>query len=287
MSTPNVAVLMYHHVTAQGGSLAVGARQFDSQIKGLVQSGYHSLSAAEFASFLDGGALPAKKCVLITFDDGYLDNWVYAHPVLQRYGMRAMLFVVTGLLGDGSVRAFNGQGVTLPDCPSHQQAKALMFSDQRDQVMLRWSEVQAMQQAGTFEFHSHTHTHQRWDLEARDAEWKNRQIREDLATSRHMLRTRCGAVSPHLCWPQGYFDEDYVRIAGEEGFKYLYTTDARGQNVQHGNPAHIYRFAVRNRLYPWLRQRLWLATHPRLGPWYNTWKARSDAKKQRNNTVAA
>src|SRR5690625_163441 len=181
MSTQNVAVLMYHHVAAQGGSLTVGVRQFESQIQGLVRSGYRSLGAAEFAAFLEGGPLPAERCVVLTFDDGYLDNWVYAHPVLQRHGMKGILFVITGLLGNGPLRPVHGQGAPLPDCPPHQQAKSLMFSEQRDQVMLRWSEVQAMQQAGTFEFHSHTHTHRRWDLEAADADHKNQNIREDLA----------------------------------------------------------------------------------------------------------
>jgi hypothetical protein len=37
-----------------------------------------------------------RKSIVITFDDGYLDNWVYAHPILQKYGMHAVVFVVTG-----------------------------------------------------------------------------------------------------------------------------------------------------------------------------------------------
>ena len=37
---------------------------------------------------------------MITFDDGYLDNWVYAHPILHKYGMHAVVFVVTGWMGE-------------------------------------------------------------------------------------------------------------------------------------------------------------------------------------------
>lgn len=280
MSTNNVAVLMYHHVAARGGSLTVSVEHFESQIRGLVRRGYRSIGAAEFADFLNGAPLPYEKSVLITFDDGYLDNWVYAHPVLKRHGMKAVLFVVTGLLGEGALRPHHGQAATVPECPDHQQAKMLMFSNERDRVMLRWSEVLAMQQAGTFEFHSHTHTHRRWDLEVDSVTHKNEQMRQDLLHSRQALISHLGSASSHLCWPQGYFDADYVRIAQSVGFRYLYTTDARGQNVSGGNPAHIYRFAVRNRPFPWLHQRLWLATHPRLGPWYNRWKARRDARKR-------
>lgn len=281
MSNPhNVPVLMYHHVAARGGSLTVGVDQFDSQMHGLAKNGYRSLRAEEFADFMAGRPLPAKS-VLITFDDGYLDNWVYAHPVLQKYGLTAVLFTITGLIGDGAARPFYGQGGQVPACPPHDQAKAQMFGNNRDNVMLRWDEIDAMRAAGTFEIHSHTHTHTRWDLECESANQKAERLHQDLEASRQTLQDRLGGVSSHLCWPQGYFDDDYKRVAANLGFEHLYTTDARGQNRPHGDKSHIYRFAVRNRPYSWLGQRLWLAAHPTLGPIYNTWKARSDAKKAR------
>ncbi len=271
----NVAVLMYHHVTAQGGSLAVGVRQFERQMHGLASHGWRSLRADEFAAFLAGEPVP-RKSVLITFDDGYLDNWVYAHPVLQRHRMSAVLFAITGLMGEGPARPHmaQGQGQALPACPDHQQAKEQMFGNDPDAVMLRWDEIRGMRDAGTFEIHSHTHSHTRWDLQCHDSRQKSAQLHADLALSRSTLQDRLGQASSHLCWPQGYFDADYLRVAAQLGFTHLYTTDARGQNLPHGNAGHIYRFAVRNRAWPWLAQRLWLATHPTWGPLYNAWKAR-------------
>src|SRR5690606_37404428 len=127
----NIAVLMYHHVAEQGGSLTVSAKQFESQVRGLSERGYRSLRAQEFAAFLEGAPLP-KKSVLITFDDGYLDNWVYAHPVLKRYGMSAVLFAITRFIGEGPARHYAGQGKALPPCPPHHLAKAQMFSAERD-----------------------------------------------------------------------------------------------------------------------------------------------------------
>lgn len=268
----NIPVLMYHHVTARGGSLAVGADQFESQMQGLRRHGWHALGADDFAAFMSGRPLP-RKSVLITFDDGYLDNWVYAHPILQRHGMKAMLFVITGLIGSGPARSVTGNGNTLPNCPDHHVAKKIMFGDEPDQVMLRWDEIHAMHAAGTFEFHSHTHTHNRWDKTCHDAAEKSARLRHDLEQARDALKTQLGKASTHLCWPQGYFDDDYIRIARQLGYTHMYTTDARGQNLPGGNIAHIYRFAVRNRPWAWLAQRLWLATHPRFGPWYNRWKS--------------
>lgn len=263
---------MYHHVTAEGGFLSVSAKRFESQIKGMARSGYRSIRAHEFAAFLDGRPLP-RKSILLTFDDGYLDNWVYAHPILKRYGFSAILFAITGLIGNGPVRAHAGQGRPLPPCPHHQQAKAQMFSENPDPVMLRWAEIHEMTRSGTFEIHSHTHSHRRWDLECRSSSEKTERLEEDLSASRAALTRQLGQVSSHLCWPQGYFDPDYKQTAHRLGFSHFYTTDARGQNMKHSDPAHIYRVASKNRPFVQMRQRLWLASHPTLGPAYNRWKA--------------
>lgn len=273
----NIAVLMYHHVSEEGGFLAVSEKQFENQIRGLAEKGYRALKADEFAGFLEGEPVP-RKSVLLTFDDGYLDNWVYAHPVLKRYGMSAVLFTITGLIGDGPVRPHAGQGKPLPACLPHRQAKTQIAAGDPDPVMLRWTEIHEMVKAGTFDIHSHTHTHTRWDLQCPSASEKIERLQEDLSASRHTLKQQLGDASSHLCWPQGYFDTDYKQAAQQLGFQHLYTTDSRGQNVVQGDSTHIYRFAVKNRPFIQLRQRMWLATHPFFGPAYNNWKARSDAR---------
>ena len=276
-----VPVLMYHHVSPSSGMITISPANFESQIAGLAAQGYRSLTTSEFAGFMAGKPVPPKS-VLITFDDGYLDNWVYAHPVLERHGMTATLFIITGLIGDGPARPHAGTSSALPETPSHQIAKECMFSGEPDRVMLRWSEIQAMRSAGTFEFHSHTHTHTRWDLQCSTTSEKCERMQEELRLSRASLQNHLGQVSDHFCWPQGYVDDDYLRLAREAGFRHLYTTDAYGQNIPGGRIDHIYRFAVRNRPFPWLVQRTWLAAHPWVGPVYNRWKAWNRARRKKN-----
>lgn len=268
----NVAVYTYHHVLPAGGALAVTHQCFESQIRGLAENGYRCLSAHEFAGFLAGEPAP-KKSVVLTFDDGYLDNWVYAHPVLKRYGMKAILFGITGFIGEGPARPHAGQGRVVPFTPSHYEATKAMYGGAPDSVMLRWSEIAEMLSVGTFELHSHTHTHTRWDLVCSSAQEKIERLHEDVEASRRSIISKIGAPSSHLCWPQGYFDSDYLHVAKVAGFDHLYTTDPRGQNKPGNATHHIYRVTVRNRPYAWLRQRHWLATHPTWGPAYNRWKA--------------
>ena len=87
------------------------------------------------------------------------------------------------------------------------------------------------------------------------------------------LMRRLGSVSDHLCWPQGYFDDDYVAAARQAGFRHLYTTDPFGQNAPGADPEHIYRFAVRNQGGGWLNRRIWLSRDPFWGPRFHAWKA--------------
>src|SRR3546814_3251664 len=127
-------------------------------------------------------------------------------------------------MGDGPPRNSLGQG-ELPQTPSHGECARLVGQGQTDAVALRWSEVLAMRDSGVMEFHSHTHTHTRWDQDERAHE-KNSLMAQELAQSRAALQAHLGGVSEHLCWTHGYFDDDYINVAHETGFRYLYTTRA-------------------------------------------------------------
>lgn len=263
-----VPVLMYHHVSPSADMITTTPEYFEQHVAWLARAGFTTLDAQGFARFLSGAPVPDKS-VLITFDDGYLDNWIYAHPVLQRYGMKAVLFVITGLVHDGAVRPHAGQGKSLPLTPSHRACEAAIEAGQADSVMLRWSEIQAMRAAGTFDVHSHTHTHTRWDKQPIAVAEKRARLADDLQRSRRAMEDELGDATSHLCWPQGYFDDDYIQEAQAAGFRYLYTTDPRGQNQPGTDPLHIYRIAAKNEPGTWLRRRLFLARHKILGPLYD------------------
>ncbi len=126
-----------------------------------------------------------------------------------------------------------------------------MQAGRADEVMLRWSEVERMRAAGTFEFHSHTHTHTRWDRSEADPVARTRSSAADLAQSRVALQPRLGQATPHLCWPQGYFDTDYQDVARAAGFTHLYTT--RHGTVNAATQAiDIPRIVVKDKPGKWL-----------------------------------
>ena len=70
---------------------------FEEQIAWLKRN-MRLLSESELIDVLDSGKYPSEPCALITFDDGYLDNYTIAYPVLKRYGAPAIFFIPTRLI---------------------------------------------------------------------------------------------------------------------------------------------------------------------------------------------
>lgn len=79
MSVPTLPILMYHHVSPNPGLVTLSPAAFREQMAWLARSGWHTPGAREIEAFHQGQPLP-RKSVVITFDDGYLDNWVHAQP---------------------------------------------------------------------------------------------------------------------------------------------------------------------------------------------------------------
>lgn len=258
-------VLMYHHVSPKPGLVTCSPDNFRAQMAWLAENDWRTLSTADFAAALAGGEIPAKS-VLVTFDDGYLDNWVYAHPVLQEFGLRATIFLITGWIGDGAPRPHAGQPGA-PDVPTHRQAMAAAGDGRLDAAFLRWSEVEAMRAAGTADFHSHTHSHTRWDKTVADPAARDAALAADLAASRATLAARLGEASPHLCWPQGYYDAAYQRVAAAAGFSHLYTTEP-GVVRRGADPARLPRLVAKDKPADWFARRMGIYGRPLLSALY-------------------
>jgi peptidoglycan/xylan/chitin deacetylase (PgdA/CDA1 family) len=258
-------VLMYHHISPKPGLVTCSPENFRAQMAWLAKNEWKTLSTATFAAALASGQIP-KKSVLITFDDGYLDNWIYAHPVLQEFGLHATIFLITGWIGDGEKRPHAGQP-NVPDVPNHKQAMTAAGAGKFDDTFMRWSEIEAMRVASTVEFHSHTHSHTRWDHQIADQAERDAALADDLAQSRATLSSRLGQTSPHLCWPQGYFDSHYQQVAKAAGFTHLYTTEP-GVVRRDLDPARIPRLVIKDKPASWFGQRMALYGQPLLSALY-------------------
>ena len=89
---------MYHSISRQPGRMHVSPELLDEQCRALSNAGWRGVSLAEAEDhFLRGRSLPPKSC-LITFDDGYLNNYVYAEPILRARGHCGVIFPILNFL---------------------------------------------------------------------------------------------------------------------------------------------------------------------------------------------
>ncbi|MGG3138268.1 polysaccharide deacetylase family protein [Bacillus subtilis] len=91
-------ILMYHSISS-GNSLRVPKKEFEAHMKWLHVNGYQTLTPKEAYLMLTQDKKPSEKCVLISFDDGYTDNYQDAYPVLKKYGMKATIFMIGKSIG--------------------------------------------------------------------------------------------------------------------------------------------------------------------------------------------
>jgi peptidoglycan/xylan/chitin deacetylase (PgdA/CDA1 family) len=199
-------VLLYHQVGPDHGSNSSTCEQFVSHMQYLSEHGYKTLTSREYEACATGDGPPLVKAVLITFDDGFADNFTNAFPILKRFGLHALAFVITQRVGDGPPR--RGANEAAPGAEAY----------------LRWAELEEMVASGVFEAHSHSHAHVRWHQLYPDKAERLRVLEADLTTSRRLLTERLGGTGPsHLAWPWGRSWEDTRALARRLGFEFQYT----------------------------------------------------------------
>lgn len=153
-----VAVIVYHSVSAEqdwlpwSDQIAVTPEAFDRQMRMLRTHGFDVLSNRDFMDRrLSGAALPPRP-VVIHLDDGYLDNWVAALPILRRHGLPATIMVSLDFIEPGdSLRP------TLDDVDSGRVARqALSWAG-----YLNRAEIRAIAAGGLVEIAAHGTDHGR------------------------------------------------------------------------------------------------------------------------------
>lgn len=180
-----IPVLAYHRVGYTKDNLTVTPRRLTADLKALQSEGYCSISLEQFQNFLDDRNIDMPdKPILITFDDGYLDNYENAYPILKKYGMVATFFIITDML---------------------------WVNDR-----LTPEKIVEMAQGG-MSFGSHTVSHRAlgkltWD-----------EITNELVNSKATLESVLGRVVNAIAYPQGSYNKNVIMIADNAGYKTGFT----------------------------------------------------------------
>lgn len=119
-----VLCLMYHSVDNEKGKGGIFVNEFEEHIKWIKDKRTFKMEELKNLNY----TLP-KNSILITFDDGYKNNYTLAFPILKKYNMKATIFLNTKFIG-------------------------------KDEFYLNWDEIKEMYESGLVDFQLHTHSHQ-------------------------------------------------------------------------------------------------------------------------------
>ena len=157
---------------------------FEENIKVLLDNGYTFLSFKDLNDAYNGkGKLPSKP-ILITFDDGYYSNYEYIFPILEKYNVKASIFIVTDYIG----RKIDGKRY------------------------LSWRDCKVMQESGLVEIFSHSKKHVFYDR------LSVRELKDDLNESYEDIEKHLGKQDLKVfAYPYGAYTKEMVFVLKMHG----------------------------------------------------------------------
>lgn len=217
-----VPALLYHHFAPK--QRAPGTQPnydpvyfcydtaFDEQMSYLRREGYSTISLDDFVAFQRGAkTLPAKP-IILTFDDGFVSNYLYAFPILKKYGMTATIFMTVNR------DAENFKKYASIDAP------------------LTDLQLQEMSDYGiAIESHSMTHRYL--------SELQPEVIRWELAESRKSLAQTLRKAVRFLAIPSGAYSAAVKRLVRETGYEAAFCM-LKGSNNRSSDPYALRRFVI-------------------------------------------
>ncbi|MFH0732420.1 MAG: polysaccharide deacetylase family protein [Candidatus Omnitrophota bacterium] len=203
-------ILMYHSVSEKGDdSLCVSQDSFNRQMAYIKWKGYNVISLDELVEGIKNKKAFKRDTIVITFDDGYKDNYKYAHPILKKCGFSATIFVASNAIG-------------------------------KEKERLNWQEMIEMAQNSKISFGAHTRNHSYLPEVKGEAE-----LRNEILGSKEDIEKNIGKGADYFCYPTGGFTEEVKTIVKESGYKGACTTN-RGFARNNQDIYELKRIKIKN-----------------------------------------
>nr|WP_313885214.1 polysaccharide deacetylase family protein [Clostridium sp. DJ247] len=193
----SVPVLMYHSIDYEkDNELRVPTEKFREQMKYIKDNGYTTLTFNELYDFFINNTPVPEKSVVITFDDGYEDNYKNAYPILKEYGINATIFVITATID------------TDKEYLTSEQLKEMQHND--------------------IDIESHTVKHDKLN----SLSYENQL--QTLKDSKRYLEDLLNKDIKYIGYPFGIWNDDTIKAAKDAGYKMAFTTVSGWANKTQG-----------------------------------------------------
>lgn len=188
-----VPILLYHYVEYVKDekdtirkSLNIIPYIFDQELKTLKDAGFNFITTKDLADALDDKATLSPKSVILTFDDGYRDFYTDVFPILKKYQVKAVVYVVPNFL----------------DKPNN---------------LTNW-QLKELAESGLVEIGAHTMNHSYLTKISLD------QAKFEIEESKRLLEKKLGIPIVSFAYPYGAFNNETIDIVKAAGFRSAVTT---------------------------------------------------------------
>lgn len=206
-----IPVIVYHHIgtprqtmSSADKSFFIEAEWLEKHLQYLQEHGFTTIHFSDIAAYFNDGTPLPEHPVIISFDDGWKNNFTRAFPLLQKYNMTATAFIPTNLVGKGTGPGTLGERMT-------------------------WDDIAALRDAG-WEIGSHTLWHPYLT--------KTKRAREEIFDSKKALEEKLGITVTTFAYPFGVYNASIEQLVKDAGY-----TTARsfstGNGVTKENIFHI------------------------------------------------
>lgn len=214
--TVSVPILLYHNIAdyipgePYDASLNIPAFTFERHMKAVLNAGYTPITYEMYYRYETEGVPLPEKPILITFDDGYLSNYLYAYPILKKLNIKATIFVITDRRG-----------------------KALSANPH-----FSWNQAKEMVDSGIIDIQSHTHSHQV------STTLDDEELVYELSVSKRLVELNTGKKCNILAFPNGIAGEREIEAAKRAGYKIINLVENYGANRKGSDLARLKRITV-------------------------------------------
>ncbi len=182
-------ILMYHSIsTDQDSTLCVSPENFTKQMAFLAKSGYSVISLKMLVQNIKAGRKFLPKTVVVTFDDGFEDNFLYAFPVLSKHDMIATVFLITDYVG-------------------------------KNPGYLNWDQIKVMAE-NNMDFGGHT----RSNVYLPSVKQESR-LFDEIEGSKNDIEAKLSEKIEFFCYPLGGFNEKVKKVTELAGYMGACTTN--------------------------------------------------------------
>ena len=232
-------ILMYHGIlkdTKLQGDYVISPSQFEQDLKMLKEKGFHTVTVSSLIDYVYSGKPIPEKPVMLTFDDGYYNNYLYAYPLLKKYKCSAVISPI----------AYYSEYYS----NSGEKPSASYFH-------CTWQQLKEMQESGFAEIQNHSYNmhsqNGRQGIPRKKSEgvYEYRlTVKDDILKSQKMLYEKLGTYPQAFVYPFGEYNSISEELLKELSFKCTMICEER-INVITKNPDSLYklgRFLRSNRL---------------------------------------